>query len=547
MKNMIENMVGGGRRRAALLILVAAAAGLLAPAAPAQDPSLELVPHPDLAKLEPDVRARLEPGVEFFRAQRARLEGRALGLAYGRIGINYLAHEQYEAAGASLRNAQVLDPANPRWPYLLGYLYQQTGRPEEAVTAYRESLLINRTYWQGFVRLGRALLDAGRIDEADAAFDVVLDANADSPVGLLGAGDVALARGENRQATSLYRRGLRFAPEANLFHRRLADAYARGGDPAAAEREEALAGSVEPELPDPMMAFVEAHTRGAAFYRDAAHKAEEMGSVPYAIRFYDIATSLQPDDIESLIKLGELQGSTGDFDGAMTTFARVALLEPDNPVANYFVGTLFERRGDERQAVEFYRKALETKPELVEPRMLLANSLMRRGEYDAAAEHYAQIAHQLPNSVEVQYLLGLAWLAAGHCEWSQQVLARALAIAPGDGQVMTALARTYSTCEGVTDEQRKQALDAATAMYERAPDGVTAETLAMASAANGQFEDAVDLQAQAMFEAIKRGEQSEVEWLKQNMSRYEAGQPATAAWPPAAEVYRPRSLEAPAG
>jgi hypothetical protein len=50
-----------------------------------------------------------------------------------------------------------------------------------------------------------------------------------------------------------------------------------------------------------------------------------------------------------------------------------------------------------------------------------------------------------------------------------------------------------------------------------------------------------------MFEALKRGDQGEVDWLRQNMSRYEAGQRATAAWPAGAEVYRPRSLAVPTG
>ena len=98
-------------------------------------------------------------------------------------------------------------------------------------------------------------------------------------------------------------------------------------------------------------------------------------------------------------------------------------------------------------------------------------------------------------------------------------------------------------------EQRQQALTAATAMYEREPDGDSAETLAMAAAANGHFQDAVDLQAQAMFEALRIGDQNQLAWLRENMTRYEAGQPANAAWPQTAEVFRPRSLHAsaPAG
>ena len=527
------------------LVAVAVIALLGAYPAFAQDtgPSLELVPHPDLATLDPAVRERLTPGVTFFREQRGTLDGSALGLAYGRMGINYLAHEQYDAAGACLRNAAALDTANPRWPYLVGYLYQVTDRPEEAIVAYRSSLKLNRNYWQGFQLLGEVLLETDRLDEADAAFDVVLRRDNDEPSGLMGAADVALARGDATKAVSLYQRGLRGDPEASLFHRRLAEAYRQLGDEAAANREAARAGDRPPQLVDPLIAFVGAHTRGVAFYREAAKQAQTAGEIPIAIKFYEIATSLQPDDIESLLALGELRGAVGDLDGALATFARVTVLDPDNARANYFTGRLLELRGDEVQAAVFYEAAIKTSPELVEPRMLLANGLMRRGDYLGAADHYAIVAQQLPRNVEVAYLLGVAWIAGNQCEWAHKSLRRAVSLQPGDGQVLTALARAYSTCSVVTDEQRTEALQAAQAMYERSPDGATAETLAMAAAANGQYEDAVDLQTQAIFEALKRGDQTEISWLQQNMTRYREQQPAVQPWPPESEIFRPRALQ----
>ena len=506
-------------------------------------PSLELVPHPDLATLDPAVRERLTPGVTFFREQRGTLDGSALGLAYGRMGINYLAHEQYDAAGACLRNAAALDSGNPRWPYLVGYLYEATDRPDDAIAAYRVSLKINQGYWQGFQRLGEVLLETDRLDEADAAFDVVLTRNRDEPRGLMGAADVALGRGNASEAISLYQRGLRGDPEANLFHRRLAEAYRQLGDEAAASREAARAGDRPPRLVDPLIAFVDAHTRGVAYYREAAKNAQAAGDIPIAIKFYEIATSLQPDDIESLLAMGELRGAVGDLDGALSTFARVTLLDPDNARANYFTGRLLELRGDELQAAAFYEAAITTTPELVEPRMLLANGLMRRGDYLKAADHYAVVAQQLPRNVEVAYLLGLAWIAGNQCEWAHKSLRRAVSLQPGDRQVLTALARAYSTCTVVTDEQRTEALQAAAAMYERSADGATAETLAMAAAANGMYEDAVELQTQAIFEALRRGDQAEISWLRQNLVRYEEQQPAVRPWPPESEVFRPRALK----
>ena len=116
----------------------------------------------------------------------------------------------------------------------------------------------------------------------------------------------------------------------------------------------------------------------------------------------------------------------------MATFARVALLDPDNAKANYFVGTLLERQGNEDEAARFYERALETRPELVEPRLLLANSLMRQREFDAAGEHYAQIAHQLPDNVEVQYWAAVTLATSGDLETAtpmfERVFARARAL-----------------------------------------------------------------------------------------------------------------------
>lgn len=506
---------------------------------------VELVPHPDLDQLTPEVRQALGPAVDYFRKQRATLDGRTLGLAYGRMGINYLAHEQQEAAGACLRNAAVLDPGNSRWPYLLGVHYEETGFLDKAVDSYRDALIEDVRYLPGYIRLGRVLLELERLDEAAAAFQVVLDANSDEAAALAGKGQVAFQREEYGRAASLFQRALRIQPEASSLHYRLGLTYRALGETDKARAEMDKAGERIPTVEDPLLAFVQAHTRGGDHYVDAARKAEETGNPAAAMRFYELATSINPSDVEALIRLGELQGAAGDNGAALVTFGRVLSVQPDNAKANYFAGTLFEQRGDEDEARSHYEKALEKEPQLVEPRMLLANALMRQRLYSEAGEHYAQIAHQLPGSVEVMYLLGMAWLAAGECEWAHPVLLQAVQLAPSDGQALMALIRAYSTCGEATEEQKTQALETARAMYDKEPIRQTAETLAMASAANGLYEEAVDFQAQAIFEAIKQDQRSLVPWMQSNMERYRAGQPATEPWSLDSPVYKPRALTAP--
>lgn len=523
--------------------LVAVLLLLLGPAGAWAQADLELVPHPDVEQLTPEVREALEPAIDYFRTQRAKLQGRKLGLAYGRIGINYLAHEQQEAAGACLRNAMVLDPVNPRWTYLLAVHYEETGELEKAVESYRDALVADRNYVAGYIRMGRVLLELDRVDDAEKVFQVVLGAREDDAAALAGMGRVAFQRGEYDRALDFFQRALKAQPEASSLHYHLGLTYRALGQTDKARAEMDKAGERIPTVEDPMLAFVQAHTRGADHYIDAAAKAEETGHPTVAARFYEIATSINPTNVPALLRLGELQGAMGKSDDALNSFGRALSIEPDNARANYFAGTLLEQRGDDTESRKLYEKALESEPQLVEPRMLLANAQMRNKEFSTAGENYAQIAHQLPKSAEVRYLLGMAWLAAGECKWAHPVLFQAVAMNPGDRQALTALTRAYSTCEDATEEQRKQALDTARSMYDKDPGLETSETLAMASAANGLFEDAVDYQSQAMFEALKLDAKDRLSWMQDNMQRYRDEQAAVNPWNLEAEVYRPRRLQ----
>lgn len=525
---------------AALLILLAITGR-------AQDeaalPDLELVPHPDMAALEPDVRERLEPAFSFFRDQRMNLEGDSLGRAYGRMGINYFANGQAEAAGACLRNAMALDTNNPRWPYLLGVLYDQTGDAERALESYGHALDLTFGFTPALIRRSRLQLELGQVEEATDGYTVAVRRNPEDAAALAGLGDAYLAQAKFEEAAKAYTKALSVDPEADYLHGQLAAAYRGLGETAKAAEEAGRAGDRRPAIDDPLMAFVQSHTLGADHYLAAAKKAEDYKSPDAALEFYEIATSIRPGDVGSLIKMGELKIATGDGPGAMNAFGRALAIEPGNARANYFAGTLFEQLGEDSEAEAHYRKALEAEPQLVEPRLLLANSLMRRQEFSEAGEHYGQIAHQLPRDTEVMYLLGMAWLGSGDCRWAHPVLARGLAINPGDGQILVALARAYSICDDATEEQLRQALETATVMYTKAPSQLTAETLAMASAANGRFDDAVDFQAQAMFEALKTDRKADMTWMQDNMARYQSGRRAEQAWSPDADVFKPRRLQ----
>ena len=77
---MNENTIHRGFLLLALVLSLVLVAGPSVSLAQ-QEADIELVPHPDLEDLKPEIRSLLEPAVARFRDQRSNLDGEALGLA----------------------------------------------------------------------------------------------------------------------------------------------------------------------------------------------------------------------------------------------------------------------------------------------------------------------------------------------------------------------------------------------------------------------------------------------------------------------------------
>jgi enoyl-CoA hydratase/carnithine racemase len=106
--------------------------------------------------------------------------------------------------------------------------------------------------------------------------------------------------------------------------------------------------------------------------------------------------------------------------------------------------------------------------------------------------------------------------------------------------VLIALARMRATCLEAGEDALEEALEWAVAMYEAAPDMETAATRAMVHAARGEFDDAVDFQSQAMFEALKRyGSLEPRPDLQTEIERYRGQQPAQRPFGPEHPVFSP--------
>ena len=102
---------------------------------------LVAVPMPGLDGLEAAVADQIREERRSFEkvATRAKVTDRDLANAYTSVGRLCHAYEFFDAAEASYDNAIRLTPQDPLLPHLLGSLYQQTGRFEDALARYTDA------------------------------------------------------------------------------------------------------------------------------------------------------------------------------------------------------------------------------------------------------------------------------------------------------------------------------------------------------------------------------------------------------------------------
>ena len=506
----------------------------------AKQPQLLEIPFPDLAGLESGVREALDGAKLEFEQRVGELSGDELAQFYGQLGMLYHAHHLLDPAETCYRNANALNPNDSRWFHLLGLTLEDKGNIEEANLAYERTLVLNEKYVPARLHIAANMLALGRFPEAEERYAKLAESYPEQAAVLAGRGRLASNRGESEKAVEYFQKALAAEPEATQLHYLLAVEYRKLGDREKAQTHAKLRGTRTPLIPDPLAAAMASLSRSSQYYLEVGYRAFRQGNHDAAVKAFETAIEVNPTNGAGYLSLGRAYSLLGHYDSAKRYFQKAIELSPDHAVANYRLGTVLEHENQDRAAIEHYHKAVTTDPGYFEARLLLANTLMRVGRFQEAATHYAQ-AHR-PGSEPTLFLYreGLAYLAAGQCIRAAGPLEKALAGNPSSGEVLEALSRTYATCIGTSPADRKRALELAKRLYEAVPDAQRAETMAMACAANGLHQEAVEYQTQSAFEALKQGTLEQRPNITENLERYRAGETAKRAWPPGDAVFAPR-------
>ena len=490
---------------------------------------LKPLPPGDLSKLPEPVRLELQQKRAGFDQLRVGLVGEQLANGYGLLGALYARAGVLDVARVALANATELSPYDGRWFYLLGVFHGQAGDNVAARTALARALELDQVYLPIRYRLAQVQVALNDPAGARRTLADTLSKRPELAPAHAIVGEAALKERKYPEAIAEFERALKIDPNANVLYALLAQARQGQGDAAGAAAAKAKAGSVTVAFADPLLYNI--YAEGTQDPARAALELAAQGRTPAARVALDGALAARPNDASLLAAYARIEANAGNADAARARADAAVKASPNDANANLAMAIVLETSGQDAQALPYYEKAVRGDLKMGEARLLLGNAYLRRQQYAAATEQYRQLTVIAPDDGGAWARLAVSQALAGRCADALREVNTALRARPKDGGLLQTFVRLAASCPAASPEEKRMAVDYGKALYGQRPDIAHSEALAMAMAATGQTQDAVDFEAQAIFEAVRAKDDAAVARMQPQLQRFKSGQPATQPWP----------------
>ncbi len=396
-------------------------------------------------------------------------------------------------------------------------------------------------YLPAMLYLARTHRDRGEPELAEPLLRRMLRRDPRSAPALAALGKLAADNGDHAAAARHFEATLRIDPKATEIHYPLGLAYRGLGDLERARRFLEQRGGGEAALDDPLLDQLETLTSGMRLHQNRGSEAFLQGHFAEAAEHYRRAVDAKPSSALAHANLASALTRLDQLEEAQTHFRKALEIEVVHADANRNYGTLLARLGQDERAIVHYRRGLAVDPGNGDGHFNLANALRRLGRFQEALPHYHRAGEIDPRRRRAHLGHALTLIRLERWQQAVDVLEAASATFPDHHPLAQALARLLACSPPSTlrDGHRAHQISRSLLDTETSLDHV--ETVAMALAELGRFEQAIVYQSQALDAARGARRPDLISRLSANLERYRAGRPCRAPWPPNDPVLEPGS------
>jgi len=504
--------------------------------------TLQPISLPDLSRLDGSVQAQVRERYERLTrtiADRSTpVESQAA--AYGEYGMVLQAAEYFDAAEIPYLNAQTLSPDDVRWPYYLGHLYKSKGDTEKADAAFTRALMLQPNDLETLIWLGQLHLDQGKTDEAQAMFQRASAIAPGAVAVVAGLGRVAIAKRDYQTAVRYLEQALQVDPDAEGLHAPLAAAYRGLGQIDKAKPHIGQWRNRDLPVPDPRLNQIDLLLESGLSYELRGVRSFEARDWKGAAEYFKRGLALTKPDAplhRSLQhKLGTALALSGDAAGAERQFQAVVDAAPKDGIdeatakAHYSLAVMMASGGRPEQALPHFDAAIRYQPNYIEAHLTMAEFLRRRNHPDAALAQYKATLALNPRQPQARLGYAMCLVDLKRYRDTRTWLEDSVREFPDHPEYKIALARLLAASpdDRVRDGQR--ALDIAQELFKGPRTTALGETVAMALAEYGDFQQAIAIQRDVIAAARRDRLTPQLPRMEQNLALYERHQPSRTPW-----------------
>ncbi|PKU24236.1 tetratricopeptide repeat protein [Telmatospirillum siberiense] len=184
---------------------------------------------------------------------------------------------------------------------------------------------------------------------------------------------------------------------------------------------------------------VDLHPDNRIYLDNLAQVLRAMGRRDEAISRYRLALLKSPDDWRVRNQLGLLLGEIGDLDAEAEQYAAVLRQVPDNVDAHFNLANLLARRKRPDEAIGVFRRLLLLKPDFAAAHNNLATVLSELSADKESERCYRRALHLDPRFAEAHNNLGLLLGKVGRNDEAERCLRRACELKPDFAEAMNNL------------------------------------------------------------------------------------------------------------
>jgi putative PEP-CTERM system TPR-repeat lipoprotein len=349
--------------------------------------------------------------------------------AHAQLGAALLEQGKPEPAIQELEKARELGSQSPQTELLLISSYiaaKEYDRALAALQLWREKEPQNTALWN---LTGTAYAGKEQADKAEAAFQKALAIAPGDPGATANLAQLSLSRGDTGKARSYYQQALAKHPDDLRLLLMLVELEWQQGNKEAAVKQLDEAVRKQPHALQPRLARARVYleenkpTEALRLLREAE---EEYGANP-----------------DFLLLMGNAQLVAGDADAAIRTFNKLAGLQPDSAVAQYWLAGAYGQKNDLNEMQKLLFKALTLQPDNPLAGPLLVQWLALAPNDQEAGQLLQTLKKQFPKNRQVLLVEGQVALQHGNYKQAANAYQQALALFPDDAVSMHNLAEAY--------------------------------------------------------------------------------------------------------